>query len=153
MNADDIRNLRDSIKSAEGVRLLPYDDATGLNIRPGDVVSGQITIGYGRNLSGCGITQGDAEDFLDQDIRRSISDLFTQLPWTQQLDSARQVALAEMCFNLGIFRLKTFRKFLSALQGRNYEQAAVEMLDSHWADQVGARATRLASVIHSGEVK
>ena len=153
MTVSEMQQIRDDLRRDERLRLLPYDDATGLDIRPGNVLSGQLTIGYGHNLSERGITTQQAEDWLDQDIRFAIMDLFRTWPWIQQLDGPRQVALTEMCFNLGVSRLKGFKKFLALMYARNYEQAAVEALDSHWADQVGARATRIASIIHSGELK
>ena len=48
-----------------------------------------------------------------------------------------------MGFNLGINRLLQFEKFLTALENRDYETAAVEMMDSRWAKQVGPRSERL----------
>ena len=48
-----------------------------------------------------------------------------------------------MCFNLGRPRLSNFKKFLAALEEGDYEKAAVEMMDSRWASQVGDRAVRL----------
>ena len=48
-----------------------------------------------------------------------------------------------MGFNLGITRLLKFKKFLAALEQHDWETAAVEMMDSRWATQVGPRATRL----------
>ena len=48
-----------------------------------------------------------------------------------------------MCFNLGYPRLSGFKNFLGALKNEDWEIAAIEMLDSKWAGQVGPRATRL----------
>jgi lysozyme len=64
-------------------------------------------------------------------------------PWWRNLDDNRQRILANMCFNLGYPRLSGFKNFLSALQVSDFEKAAVEMMDSKWADQVGDRAKRL----------
>lgn len=138
----DVNTLRDQLKSDEGLRLLPYVDSIG-----------KISIGYGRNLSDNGITQDEADAMLDLDIQRHLSDLLVAFPWVQQLDPARQIVLGNMCFNLGIRRLKGFKKFLALVQTGNYQQAAVEMMDSDWADQVQSRATRLASIMFSGEIK
>lgn len=153
MTGSDLRQLREDLKRDEALRLLPYDDATGHPIRPGDILSGQLTIGWGRNLSGRGITADEAEAFLDQDIRLATSDVMVAYPWVRQLDGARQLVLIEMCFNMGLTKFKGFTKMLAAVEAGNFQTAAVEMLDSQWADQVGARATRLASVMHSGEIK
>ena len=48
-----------------------------------------------------------------------------------------------MCFNLGYPRLSKFKNFLAAMQENDFETAAVEMMDSKWANQVGKRAERL----------
>ena len=56
-----------------------------------------------------------------------------------------------MCFNLGINRLLNFKKFLGALQEHDFETAAIEMMDSRWATQVGPRSTRLRDRILKGE--
>ena len=44
-----------------------------------------------------------------------------------------------------------FKKFLGALQEHDFETAAVEMMDSRWATQVGPRSTRLRDRILKGE--
>ena len=56
-----------------------------------------------------------------------------------------------MCFNLGINRLMKFVKALDLMRANRYDAAAQEMLDSKWAKQVGARATRLAEIMRKGE--
>jgi lysozyme len=59
--------------------------------------------------------------------------------------------LVNMIFNMGGRRLAGFRKMLAALQKKEYEQAAVEMLASAWAEQVGDRALRLAEQMRKGQ--
>ncbi|KKM82461.1 hypothetical protein LCGC14_1319200, partial [marine sediment metagenome] len=49
-----------------------------------------------------------------------------------------------MAFNLGQHRLGEFVKMWAAIRAEDWEKAAVEMLDSTWAGQVGPRAPRLA---------
>ena len=65
------------------------------------------------------------------------------MPWWKELGDEKMRVLANMCFNLGITRLLKFRKFLAALEAGDFETAGEEMIDSKWATQVGARATRL----------
>ena len=65
------------------------------------------------------------------------------MPWWKELSDEKMRVLANMCFNLGITRLLKFRKFLAALEAGDFETAGEEMMDSKWATQVGARATRL----------
>ena len=80
---------------------------------------------------------------LMNDIDVVCSELDRNMPWWKELNDNKQRVLANMCFNLGRPRLSNFKKFLAALESDDYEKAAVEMMDSKWATQVGNRAVRL----------
>ena len=80
---------------------------------------------------------------LSKDIDIVCDELDMKDPWWRNLDDNRQRVMANMCFNLGHPRLSNFKKFLAALEEGDYEKAAVEMMDSRWASQVGDRAVRL----------
>ena len=134
--------LRAMIKNDEGLRLHPYTDTVG-----------RLSIGYGRNLTDVGISQLEASDLLEADITRAIYDLQVAFPIVMNLDGVRQIVLSNLCFNIGATRLKTFVKMWAAITVGDYTVAAQEMLNSQWADQVGARATRLAAAMASGELK
>ena len=55
-----------------------------------------------------------------------------------------------MVFNLGLSRFLNFKKFIDAMEQKDYETAGKEMLDSKWAKQVGDRAKRLKQMIVEG---
>jgi len=57
-----------------------------------------------------------------------------------------------MLFNLGYTRFLGFKKMLHAIEVRDFNHAANEMLDSKWAGQVGQRAIELAQIMRSGEM-
>lgn len=80
---------------------------------------------------------------LNNDIETVCDELNRNMPWWKELSDEKMRVLANMCFNLGITRLLKFRKFLAALEAGDFETAGEEMIDSKWATQVGARATRL----------
>ena len=80
---------------------------------------------------------------LNNDIETVCNELNRNMPWWKELSDEKMRVLANMCFNLGITRLLKFRKFLAALEAGDFETAGEEMMDSKWATQVGARATRL----------
>tara|TARA_R110000765_G_scaffold175563_1_gene280443 strand:+ start:838 stop:1284 length:447 start_codon:yes stop_codon:yes gene_type:complete len=80
---------------------------------------------------------------LNNDIDTVCNELDRNIPWWKELGDEKMRVLANMCFNLGITRLLKFRKFLAALEAGDFETAGEEMIDSKWATQVGARATRL----------
>lgn len=119
----------------------------GVRLRPYRCTAGKLTIGIGRNIEDVGITKAEAYMLLGGDIDRVCADLDRSLPWWRQLSEGRQRALANLCFNLGISRLMGFQKMLAALKAGDYAEAAHELLDSRYAQQVGARAQRVAALI------
>lgn len=135
-----ITDIISQLTRDEGIRLYPYLDTVG-----------RTTIGIGRNLTDVGISTDEADYLLANDIARAKANLEEALPWTSGLDSARQGALINMAFNLGIGGLMGFRNFLSAMQVGDWATAATEMLQSKWATQVRARAQRLSKQVETGE--
>jgi lysozyme len=128
----------------EGLRLKPYTDAAG-----------KLTIGVGRNLTDRGISHEEAMALLQNDIAAHTALLDRELPWWTRLEEPRQLALANMAFNLGVGptpeqpegKLLGFKTFLSLLAGGDYAAAADDLAGTRWASQVGARATRIIAVI------
>ena len=129
--------LREQIKRHEGLRLHPYQDSRGV-----------WTIGYGHTGP---ITLEAAEVLLNQDIARAVSDFYRMPDWIDKLDITRKRVLVNMIFNLGLQGLKTFKKMLSALERKDYQTAAIELLDSKYARQVGSRAEELAKQLLDGD--
>lgn len=129
--------LKQQLMRDEGLRLHPYTDTAG-----------KLTIGFGRNLDDVGISREEAEDMLDNDIEQVQSEL-SNFDWYNQLNAKRRDVIANMCFNLGLPTLMQFENMIAALSAHQYNRAADEMLDSKWARQVGARATRLAEVMRN----
>ncbi len=136
----------------EGLRLVVYDDATGQPITKGDTLKGYPTIGYGRNLASRGISLATAALWLQEDLKEAWADVERAFPWTASdaINDARHSVLVEMCYNLGLTKLKGFKKMLAALERHDFQTAADEMLDSKWARQVGGRAKTLAAVMRTG---
>ena len=122
----------------------------GLNLYPYTCPTGHLTIGYGHNLEN-GIPPQIAEQLLLADLSQAQLEVGEKIPWSNQLNEVRQYVLVDMCFNMGIKKLLTFKKMLAALAQGYYERAAYEMLQSRWAGQVGYRATELAEMMKTGE--
>ena len=132
-------NLENQLELHEGRKKYPYRDTVG-----------KLTIGVGHNLEDKGLSDAVINLILQEDIEEAKSELDRVLPAWQELDEVRQQVMIDMMFNLGAPRLMTFVKFRRALLVSDYEDAAAEMLDSKWAEQVGARADRLAEMMRSG---
>ena len=92
---------------------------------------------------GTPVSEQRIRECLDNDMDIVCQELDMNEPWWRGLDDNRKRILANMCFNLGYPRLSRFKKFLHALHLQNFEEAALEMMDSKWATQVGDRAKKL----------
>jgi len=92
---------------------------------------------------GTPVSEERIKECLSHDIDVVCSELDMKDPWWRNLSDNRQRVVANMCFNLGHPRLSKFKKFIGAMQISDWETAAVEMMDSKWAGQVGDRAVRL----------
>jgi lysozyme len=57
----------------------------------------------------------------------------------------------DMAFNMGVPRLCKFKRMWAAIYDGDYTTAAVEMLDSRWATQVGTRAIKLSKAMEEGK--
>lgn len=143
-------NVISQLQFDEALRLKPYDDATGKELRPGDKLVGKLTIGIGRNLTDNGITSLEATMLCNNDVRSMIRELDAALPWWSKMSDNRQDALLNAAFNMGLPRLLGFKNALSLLQAGRWDASAAEFLNSKWAGQVGARAQRIAQAIKEG---
>lgn len=121
----------------------------GLSVVPYQCPTGHLTIGYGHNLEN-GISKEAAEFILKQDMQSAEQALAKQWNRWNQLGEVRQFVLTDMCFNMGISKLRTFKKMWAAIKRGDYQTAAAEMINSRWASQVGYRATELAKMMKTG---
>ena len=155
-------HLIKQLVQSEGLRLQVYQDTLGID-----------TIGVGRNLEDRGITkeeldtmdfpnieavyehgitEADAAYLLENDVQIVERELCQAHPCVDSLDAVRQLVLMDMAFNMGVPRLKKFKKMWAAVYDNDFATAAKEMLDSRWARQVKGRSTRLAHAMATGEM-
>jgi len=134
--------LIEMIKRHEGVKSKVYLCSAGYE-----------TIGVGRNISesGLGLSDDEIDYLLDNDIKRVQEELQDTYFWFDELNDARQDAMVDICFNLGLTKLRGFTNALTAMSREQFDVAADEFMDSKWAKQVGMRAIRVTEMIRSGE--
>jgi len=132
----DVDKLKDQLILHEGLELKTYQCSAGF-----------ITLGVGRNVEELGITEDEARYLLDNDILRVTKELDNAMPGWRDMSEVRQRIVVDMVFNLGMSRFLNFKNAINAMQEEDWEEAAAQMLDSRWADQVGQRATRLATAM------
>ncbi|MDX8400945.1 MAG: glycoside hydrolase family protein [Gallionellaceae bacterium] len=135
------------MKEAIEDMLIRHED---LRLKPYRCSAGKLTIGVGRNLDDNGISQREAMILLTHDVQNTIHCLTSNLPFFEHLDGVRQMALIDMCFNLGINGLLNFKRMLKALRDSDFEEAAKQAQDSAWFRQVGSRAVEVVGMIKTG---
>jgi lysozyme len=156
----DRANLIDKLIAHEGMVLTVYQDTLGID-----------TIGIGRNLEDRGIsqeeldhmdiphidlvyehgiTESDARYLAENDVQIVERELLAAHPCVDRLDAVRQLILVDMAYNMGVPRLCKFVKMWHAIHNEKFDDAAKEMLDSRWANQVKSRSTKLANAMHNG---
>jgi lysozyme len=129
----------DLLKKHEGLRLKPYRCSAD-----------KLTVGYGRNLDDVGISEEEAEMLLLNDLLTANIEVENRFVWFEDLDEVRKAVVVNMIFNLGIARFSAFKKTISLIEEGSYSEAAQEMLDSRWANQVGSRANELSEMMRTG---
>lgn len=141
--------LGERLAIEEGDRLCAYLDTKGI-----------LTVGRGHNCiakpvlnvkqPGDRITPEQDEALFAHDVQEACVQLDLRLPWWRKLDDARQNVLLDLCFNMGINTLATFHNTLKAIIEERWDDAAMGMSQSLWADQVGSRATFLENAMRTG---
>ncbi len=136
--------LIEMLKRHEGVRSHVYLCSAGYE-----------TIGVGRNIaeSGLGLTEDEIDFLLINDITRVKQELTDTYFWFPALNDARQDAMVDICFNLGLTRLRGFVKALEAMSREQFDIASDEFMDSRWSQQVGNGAVEVTEMIRTGEYK
>lgn len=136
-------NIVDQLRRDEGEVLYAYTDSLGL-----------LTIGVGVLIDkrkGGGITPEESAYLLMNRVNQRKAFLASKYPWFLGLDEARQGALLNMSYQLGVEGLAGFPKMLKAVEGQQWEEAERQALDSLWAKQTPARAQRVAKQLRTGE--
>ena len=141
-----IEALREQLKVDEGVKYEIYKDHLGYP-----------TFGIGHLITeddpehgepnGTEISEDRVNEVFESDVAKFVSEAKILFPDLDELPDVAQQVIVNMAFNMGRPRLSKFKNFIAGVNDRDWTRAAEEMMDSRWADQVGARATRLRNLI------
>lgn len=142
--------LKKQIEFEEGRRLVKYK-----------CTAGHWTIGVGHNLDAKPFYNGEripdviddalCDALFDNDVGSVIDGLDAAWHGFQLLTGARQDAVINMGFQLGVEGFMKFVKLRDALVRCDWQRAYDEALKSHWAKQTPNRAKRVAGQIRTGE--
>jgi lysozyme len=146
MTPNQMRQCQDD----EGLILVVYDDANDHLVVPGYHMVGHPTIGYGRAIDVKGITQEEASYLFGNDMAQ-VEGIAACFPWITALDPVRRGVIEVMIFNMGLYNVLQFKTMIYCLTKQDWKGAAAAMLNSKWAEEVHARANRLAAQMLSGK--
>ena len=144
---DDVHTfIAERIKLFEGFSPVRYRCSSGIMLQV-----------YGKYVkhSPSRISRQTADRWLRQDIRTCVKQLDEQLPWWRELSTVRQAALIDLTYNMGIYKVLKFKKFLTHMRQGRYELASKELMrdrqgrKSRYARQVGIRAVEISHAISS----
>ncbi len=133
--------LINELKRDEGFEAKPYLD-----------MEGNVTVGYGRNLSSNPLTKVEAQWLLGSALEASEWRL-SKHDWFNGLDPVRKRVIINMHYQHGHAGLMRYKRMIKALSRNHYKEAATEMLDSIWARKHVDRATRLVKMMRTGNEK
>lgn len=138
----DVDKLRKQLEVDEGVIYKIYLDHLGYSTFGIGHLILKSDPEYGQPV-GTPISEERVIDVFNYDIQKVLIDCeklycdFDDLP-----EEVKQI-IANMMFNLGYTRLSKFKGMKSAVDARDWNRAADEMVDSQWYRQVTNRAKRL----------
>ena len=139
--------LQDEIANDEGVVYELYRCSLGhLTGGIGHLVTEWDEEYYGMPV-GTKVPHEQVDAWFAIDINRTLQDCKEIFPDFNDLPNEAQLVIANMCFQLGRPRLSNFKKFIAAVNDRDWVKAADEMEDSRWYKQTTARAERLIARI------
>jgi len=141
----DRNRLTETLKRHEGLAKV-----VGKRVYPYKCPAGYLTIGYGRNLDGIGISFEEAEILLNNDIDNAIKAVKIVFPDFDSIDDVRQEVLVNLMFNIGYLKFIQFKKMIAAVKIKDFKEAAKQLKDSQWYNQVGNRGKELVNMLEKG---
>ena len=143
-----IQQLREQLKIDEGVKYEIYLDHLGYPTFGIGHLIVEADEEHGKPV-GTPITEERVNAVFDSDVAIYISEAKKVFPNLETLPSEAQEVIVNMTFNMGAPRLSKFKKFIAGVNAGDWNTAAIEMMDSRWAKQVGNRAERLRDRIQA----
>ena len=121
-------------------RFMPYQDTVK-----------KWTIGYGRNITDRGISIEEADYLLTADLSDIEIQLDHHINWWRNKPENVRLVLQDMCFNMGIITLMTFKNTLLLINLGHYKDAADGLQKTKYHKDVPLRANRNEALLREAE--
>ena|ERR1700677_2481231 len=135
--------LEARLTTAEGERILPYDDATGLPVK---APKGNLSWGRGFNLMQCGSSGLFAA--METYLLTQLDAALKVYPWYVALDDVRASVCLEIAYNDGLSGLLHFPLMIAALTQKDWAAAAAQCHVQN--PELAARYAALAKLLLAG---
>lgn len=142
-----------------GVRTKVYQDSVGIetigvgfNLRRDDAkkLLKALDLDHAKLIAGeQEMSKEQAMAFFEVDLAEARKTAAALFPNFDRLSDVRKRVVVDMAFNLGRPRLAGFKKMIEAIGREDFEQAADEMQDSEWYEQVKSRGKTLVKMMRS----
>ena len=137
-----IQQLQEDLKIDEGVKYEIYLDHLGLPTCGIGHLIVESDEEYGQPV-GTHVTGTRVNELFESDVETVLSDCTRLYDDFYLLPEEVQLIIANMMFNMGRPRLSKFVGMRKAIEEKDWNRAADEMIDSRWYKQVTNRAERL----------
>jgi GH24 family phage-related lysozyme (muramidase) len=133
---------------------LAIDEGKSLNVYRDSKELPTVGIGHlilpADNLHiGDSITDAQCDAFFQSDLDTAIAGAKTIFPDLDNLPEPVQDSIVNMTFNMGVNRLSGFKHFIAAVNIGDWQEAADQLIQSAWYNQVGIRAKRIVAAVLS----
>ena len=131
-----MQKLIKAVKLSEGFRDKVYKDTLGID-----------TIGYGFAIKDLILDEDICDMILERKLEVLVKKVNDRFKFIENLPEEAREVVYEMAYQMGVSGVSKFKRFLQALEEKDYGWAAIEMLDSRWSKQTPNRAKRLSDTI------
>ena len=129
--------LIDDIKEHEGFSSVVYKCTAGYD-----------TIGYGKRIKYLQVTEEQATEWLEEDLENLKYTLSGKYDWFLPAPQEVRDVVMNMNYQLGVSAFSKFKKTIKYIANKDYQMAALEMLDSKYArEDTPRRAKELSDRI------
>ncbi|UIW11551.1 MAG: baseplate hub structural protein / lysozyme R [Enterobacter phage ENC7] len=156
------------LKQDEGIRSRWYVDSEGYptigighllimeKTRDTAKINAAISKAVGREVTNGTITAEEISALFAQDlakVRQGISNTSNVREVYVDLNRPRQMAIENMCFQMGVGGVAKFTNALAAMKRKDWQNAYAELRNSTWANQTPGRSSRVAKIVLTGNLE
>lgn len=156
------------LRMDEGIRTRWYLDSEGYptigighllifeKTRDLNKINAAISRDVGREVTNGTITADEVSLLFKQDlnkVRSGINNSSRVREVYVNLNRPRQMAIENMCFQMGVGGVAEFKNALDAMKVQNWKLAYQELRNSVWAHQTPGRSSRVAKIILTGNLE